>query len=376
MNLIKTINMNKFSVAVILAALFLVSCEDTTTEEYTPEESIKTEHLTFKEIKDVKPILADNESTDVLYKRAFNVRNLLQIAADDNEYIKVTNYSPIAFKNITIYAKLNNYPERIKLVTLDSVASLSEFRYKSPLIGTDKSYYTETGKWVNISGLQSMGGATLSVDSPDPLFVKLKNLKTNWTVHFSIKGNNLDENAPGAGGWWIMNPVHCRENIVLFTNLAYLFSSDEFKQNFLAYEGLINNDGSPIDRAQREKIYNQIINWSNFETGLVKGVNGLGGGNTFGLAEFVLFWQYQDIGDVTFHELGHCLGFGHSSNMTYPSADGKAFFKVCLPIFQTFLKEKKAPFWDYKTLNSLKKYRGTSQLLDTDPNTVINYTEY
>ena len=66
--------------------------------------------------------------------------------------------------------------------------------------------------------------------------------------------------------------------------------------------------------------------------GTVSGVGGLGGNYTYGLAPYCYTMQYWDTEgkysygkQATFHEFGHCMGYGHSSSMTY----GDAWTKAC-----------------------------------------------
>ena len=68
-----------------------------------------------------------------------------------------------------------------------------------------------------------------------------------------------------------------------------------------------------------------------------RGVNvvGLGGGNTFGLGEYVYLTHYADDAngsDTPYHELAHCLGYGHSGNMTYYPAEG-GFPTICMKVY-------------------------------------------
>ena len=61
----------------------------------------------------------------------------------------------------------------------------------------------------------------------------------------------------------------------------------------------------------------QLTNHGGLCYGRVVNVVGLGGGNTFGLGEYVYLTHYADDAngsDTPYHELAHCLGYGHSGN--------------------------------------------------------------
>lgn len=335
----------------LLIVTLLVSCQpDPVTEEYTAAEKAKVEQLSFAKITDKKIILADDEPSDTVYSRSFNVRNVLSAVAKGDDGFKLVNYSPTTIKDVTIYAKLKNYSERIKLYTLDSIASFTEFKLKTPFLNSATPAYciTETGKWIEVSGMQNNNEILYSLDSPDPVFVKLKNLKTDWTVKLSITAG---------GNWGNMKPGFAREYVVFFCNMAYMFSQDDFKPRFDAYQGLIGNDKLPLTQEAKDKIYSDIINWKTFDTGIVINVSGLGGGSVLGISEEELLWQYtQSFGWAAFHELGHCLNYGHDSNMTYESSDGKAFHVLCTAYWSELLRTKQMPYWNYKLLNTMKKY--------------------
>jgi hypothetical protein len=155
-----------------------------------------------------------------------------------------------------------------------------------------------------------------------------------------------------------MNPLHARECIAMYTNLAYLFSQDATQKAFIDYEGLTDNDGTTLlTTAKKEAIYKDILTRPGFlETGLVRNVSGLGGGNLFAGAEYVLMRHYnKNSEEEILHELGHALGFNHSSNMTYAS-NNKAFFLAMRPLITGFLANHEYPYWDYRTLNTYKTY--------------------
>ena len=79
----------------------------------------------------------------------------------------------------------------------------------------------------------------------------------------------------------------------------------------------------------------QITNHGGLCYGRVVNVVGLGGGNTFGLGEYVYLTHYADDAygsDTPYHELAHCLGYGHSGNMTYYPAEG-GFPTICMKVY-------------------------------------------
>ena len=81
---------------------------------------------------------------------------------------------------------------------------------------------------------------------------------------------------------------------------------------------------------KKRSVLSELLSPRRFNLGVVAKVSGLGGGSTLGVAEYVLksdFFYGQQRGGVTYHELGHCLGYNHDSSMTYPT-NGAGFSKL------------------------------------------------
>ncbi|MNL65329.1 hypothetical protein D3C87_1896480 [compost metagenome] len=72
---------------------------------------------------------------------------------------------------------------------------------------------------------------------------------------------------------------------------------------------------------QKEQAFKKMIDIPTFNCGIVVNVSGLGGGSTFGVANHVLNdYLTKDICFIAVHEIGHMIGYSHSSSMTYPSS--------------------------------------------------------
>ena len=96
-----------------------------------------------------------------------------------------------------------------------------------------------------------------------------------------------------------------------------MFSSSLFDEELEKWRGKLINNEQIVDIDVLKK---QITNHGGLCYGRVVNVVGLGGGNTFGLGEYVYLTHYADDAngsDTPYHELAHCLGYGHSGNMTY-----------------------------------------------------------
>ena len=75
-----------------------------------------------------------------------------------------------------------------------------------------------------------------------------------------------------------------------------------------------------MTNGEKETIYQNILDKTYYRCGIVTKVSGLGGGATLGYAEHILrdYLIILGTGGIIGHEIGHTVGFTHSSNMTYP----------------------------------------------------------
>ena len=140
----------------------------------------------------------------------------------------------------------------------------------------------------------------------------------------------------------------CRHGVALAVNMAFMFSSEEFNMEMNKYEGLLkDNGGNPINL---DALRQRIRNHGGLVLGCVAGVGGLGGGNTYGLANYCYTGVYFDATppdahphnyprQAMFHEYGHCLGYSHSSTMTY----GDQWTVLCATVFVDMGKNGKLP---------------------------------
>ena len=108
-----------------------------------------------------------------------------------------------------------------------------------------------------------------------------------------------------------------------------------------------DNGGNPINL---DALRQRIRNHGGLVLGCVAGVGGLGGGNTYGLANYCYTGVYFDATppdahphnyprQAMFHEYGHCLGYSHSSTMTY----GDQWTVLCATVFVDMGKNGKLP---------------------------------
>ncbi|WP_316751137.1 hypothetical protein [Pedobacter gandavensis] len=337
----------KNSLLICSFILLFFSCKKADKEPI--ETVVSTKTVNFKDLNGVEKLLADTEPTAVMVTRSIVLRDPLKIELSGTQEVKLINFTLKTIKNVHIFVKLAGAEERVALLKIDSITPLVTFKLPLTIVTQEEQLYTESGKLITLAKQPDLSKAGFSVVVDDPFYKRLNAMKIPWKLNF--RKSQVD-----AGNWYRMNPLHARESLVMFTNLAYLFSQESTQIGFMAYEGLTANDGTPLTKERKEAVYRDILTRANIETGLVSNVSGLGGGNLVAVAEYVMMRHYnKGSEEVLIHELGHALGFSHSSNMTYAS-NNKAFHLAMRPLVNKMLTDREYPYWDYRMLNTYNTY--------------------
>ena len=278
-------------------------------------------------------ILQDDEPKSVYYdkaQRCFFVNQPIQAFIDEEKkMLNVRSYCLVPMDDITIYAKFpatkGNY---VRFAYIEYMEDLGNLCYPIPSVGKKLTYKDESGR--NITITLTMGDLQnadfqFKVESGNAVYKKYEKMIPKWQIYFSAYGGDPDqENGKPNGNWIGIRPVHIREAIAWFSNWAYLCSLPAYEAAVVDYSGeLVGDDANPIVGQNRMTIVNAMRSCTGFQVGLVNGdgtgVGGLGGGTTFGVYQeaYLTHYNSQMHSIKMYHELGHCMGYGHSSSMTY-----------------------------------------------------------
>lgn len=272
-------------------------------------------------------ILQDNETKDVYTNpavRKFNTAQPLQLSITDDGQLHARFYSPRSLKNVLVKACIPAVSnEFFDLAYFDSIPGFADFYETLPLVERTSMCRTESGRLIEVPQMKAseLTGAVFKAESTDPFWEKLQKIEHGWDIYWGLYGGDPDlENGGPVGNWMGIRPVHCRESVALFLNFTYMIDMPEHEQILTENaDKLYDDNKNPI---KVEKVLQQMRQKRTLQVGLVypgNGVIGLGGGSTFGAyqqAWFEHYWNSYSC-SIMFHELGHVMGYGHSSSFTY-----------------------------------------------------------
>ena len=296
-------------------------------------------------------ILNDDESPDVYFdanQRSFYVNQPMQVMLDDEHYFQLRFYSPRAVKNITVWAKIEGYEEEFKFIELEKVQAFQQLRVHIPFATENLTAYTLSGKKMQIvaNPYLTNENLTFTIESDDPYWEKLQSNKCRWRISFGrYSGNQWRDK---------MKATHTREAVAISLNMSYMFSTDEFVTAMKEFAPFYS-DANLTQVVDKDALVIKARNHGALLFGHCIGSNGLGGGSTYGLNEWCYLEHYADDNNMThtlFHEFAHCMGFGHSGNMTYDSQAHPGWQTLCGQVYTKMSIEKKLPIYSRRFLHT------------------------
>ncbi len=341
----------------VLAGIFLlsVSCDDDKTSLPEGGEGVNEFPVTLTEA-DYNPdntyyLLNDDESPDVFFdasQRNFYVTQPLQIQMDDEHNFQLRFYSPRALKNVTIWATIDGYEQEFKFMSLEKVMPFQQLRVHIPFATEDITAYTRKGKKIQIMANPYLmkENITFTIECNDPYWKKLQSIRCKWHISFG-RYSDTHQN------WrYKMKASHTREAVAIALNMSYMFSSERFKNALHDFGPLhSNNDKNIIDK---DALLTKAINHRGLVFGYTTGVMGLGGGTTFGIHESCYLEHYADDKSITetiYHEFAHCLGYGHTGNMTYEQT-GPGWVSLCNKVYVDLSLDKELPVYSRRFMHT------------------------
>lgn len=315
------------------------------------------------EVIEYQEILTDEETPEQLYSkdRNFYVNHMIDIKPIDNNTFQVTNFTPTDFSKLTVLMQLPNSDSQVALGYLPELQGHSQLICHYPFIKKDSLYQTATGSLISLDSDVNLldNPPVLDVYTDHPVFEKLQQITVNWDARFYYKGNQGGIHLP---------PAYARGYTVLIAEIAYIVSSNEYKNSFLQGrfgewidpQDTVNEDGSDKIRKfsteMLEKLYHNGLNFKVYRLGLLgkeSGIGGTGSSSKTGYARIALlesyfYWEDDAIFETFGHEYGHAICFpmnyiGHETNI--PHVD---FYKgnglIFSELYNKFRDSNRLPF--------------------------------
>ncbi len=306
-----------------------------------------------------KMMFMADEPQEVFYDnsiRSFYANAPLQVFLNTEQKMQVKLYSPIAVKKVSVKGRFKKVSsEWVDLAYLEEVPAFADFSVPMPVTEQECVFLTESGRRIRVPAQKSLKADDLEIkiEADDDFMRKIATIDSHWYIRFSKYGADS-----GHQYWRHMDPMLCRHGVALALNMAFMFSSQEFSDELDTYDGILkDNAGNNINL---DALRNNIRNHGGLNLGRTAGVGGLGGGQTYGLANYCYTGVYHDATapganphnyprQAMFHEYGHCLGYNHNSNMTY----GDKWTVLCAKVFVELGRAQKLPVPNSTDVTSL-----------------------
>lgn len=272
-------------------------------------------------------ILQDDETKEVYTNasvRKFNTAQPLQVSVTEEGKLHIRFYSPRQLNNVLIKMQLPQVSdEYFDLAYFDSIPAFGDFFEEIPLIQRAAMCRTESGKYIEVQKKteSELAEATFKIEANDPYWDKLQKIEHGWTIYWGLYGGDPEREDGGpVGNWMGIRPVHCRESVAFFLNFTYMIDMPEHEQILHDNADQLYDDNKQLVKV--EEVLKKMRASRTLQVGLVytgNGIIGLGSGSVFGAYQRGWFEHYFNTYacSVMFHELGHVMGYGHSSSFTY-----------------------------------------------------------
>ena len=163
------------------------------------------------------------------------------MSISDEHQLLVKFFSPIAIHDVTILCRFNKIStEFLELAHFDLIYPFMEATFPLPVVSSDRTFTTSSGRKIVIPAQPELSGddVTLVIRTEDPYMKKIEQIDSRWFIRFSAYSADN-----GHAYWRHMNPLLCRHGVALATNMAFMFSSEEFNTEMNRYEGKLKDNG-------------------------------------------------------------------------------------------------------------------------------------
>jgi len=307
-----------------LLAILFFSCKKNHTEPNNPP-PLPTVEYSFDNDTNSALMFKDGESIELLTSEArrYEIGKVLRVKAINATTIEVANFAPVDIVGATILLTIEGQAKPIQLFKIGKIRAHAVQEIKYSFIEGNTKFLNSENQEVDLAQYKAIGldvnKVSFDFTGESDLIKKLKSLaKLKW----KIKYHDYDAPDDPANNWKDnIDAKDVRRFTGYMINLAYLIQDESTRAAFLA-EPITDNDNVLMTTEQKEVAFKKIIDIPKFNCGVVVNVTGLGGGSTFGVANSVLRDYLTKYTTTGTHEIGHMIGYSHSSSMTYPTNPG------------------------------------------------------
>lgn len=312
--------------ALFICATFFNGCsnDDTETETLFKESVVPVEYSFDTDVNSTL-LFKDGDLVEKMTSESlrYEIGKVLRVKAVNETTIEITNFAPVDINDATVLMTIKDQAKPIKLFNIKKIRAHGTQQIKYPFVEGTKTFIDVDNNEIDLSqyeaGIPMANVSSFDFTGETDLIKKLKlAAKLKW----KIKYHDYDpDNDPNNDWKDDITAKDIRRWSALIINLAYLIQSEEAKNEFIN-EPIIDNDGITLfSTEEKQAIFQKYLNFGNINCGVVVNFSGLGGRpSTFGLDENILKGSLNRYYHTPIHELGHMMGYYHSSNMTYQSA--------------------------------------------------------
>lgn len=256
--------------------------------------------------------------------------------------VRVFNAVSADISDVDIFCEITPLHQTIHIAKIELLPKHYLLNFPFNLAHGSQEFKTVNGDTILIDDLESYSpnDFRLYIESSDETFQKLNTIKVTTLCNFKDYDWPLTSEFPvdnwETNNWGRTYPVHCRRYTSSIANIGHHVSQDYFIDELLEYAAqdvvTLHGGGCEEDAdgnrvvvpttsiVDVQNMYDAYISKAKIFYGVCEGPSGLGGGNVLGVSSNQVIFEagaQVNPGSTWAHEMGHCLGYGHSSNMTY-----------------------------------------------------------
>ncbi|PSW02160.1 hypothetical protein CTM91_03510 [Photobacterium aquimaris] len=242
-------------VALTNSIIETVTLDKLDTLTFTPNAYVPTAQLAFDDLPhtaNVRKVLQDGLN-EGLWSISANMGSMVNVRLVDRHTVEITNFTEVDLQQLDLDIRAHSQHSWARLAHLDKLPAYTRITLPLADLNVDNSFNTVDGRGVYnytkmLSTLDGVGNtyghygtqhlidARYSTATKHPLLDKLNKIDATWDVTFT---NQLLTN-PVAEKPWDANSI--KRHIELISNVAYIVSSDNFKNKLLNYKETYGHD--------------------------------------------------------------------------------------------------------------------------------------